>query len=111
MRNDLHRAAEVIPAPFLLQQQGINTARGDVVGLFGVDAGEAFVMAEVEVGFRPVFSDEHFAMLHRTHRARVYIEIRVELAQPHLVAALLQQRAKAGRGKALTERGDDPAGK
>ena len=40
---------------------------------------EALVVAEVEIGLGAVLGDEHLAVLERAHRARVDVEIRVEL--------------------------------
>ena len=57
-------------------------------------AGEALVMAEVEIGLGAVVGDEHLAVLIGRHRARIDVEIGVELAQADLVAARLQQRAE-----------------
>ena len=61
-------------------------------GLVGRDAGEALVMAEVEVGLRPVVGDEDLAVLIGRHRARIDVEIGVELAERGPVAARLQER-------------------
>ena len=66
-------------------------------------AGEALVMAEVEVGLGAVVGDEHLAVLIGRHRARIDVEIGVELAQPHLVAARLQQRAERRGRETLAE--------
>ena len=68
---------------------------GDVVGLLGRHAGEALVVAEVEVGLGAVVGDEHLAVLIGAHRPGIDVEIGVELAQPDLVAARLQKRAKS----------------
>ena len=62
-------------------------------------AGEALVMAEVEVGLGAVVGDEHLAVLVGRHRARIDVEIGVELAQPHRIAARLQQRAERRRSQ------------
>jgi len=48
-------------------------------------------MAEIEIGLGAVISDKHFAMLARAHRARVDVQIRIELAQPDFIAPCLQQ--------------------
>ena len=66
-------------------------------------AGEALVMAEVEVGLGAVVGDEHLAVLVRRHRARIDVEVGIELAQPHLVAARLQQRAERRRSQTLAK--------
>ena len=73
-------------------------------------SGEALVVAEIEIGLGAVVGDEHFAVLIRRHRARIDVEIGVELAQADLVAARLQQRTERRRSETLAERGDHAAG-
>ena len=97
VRDHLHRGAEIFAAPLLGDHRGIDAAGGDVVALAGIDAGEALVVAEIEVGFGAVVGDEDLAMLVRAHRARIDVQIGVELAQPHAIAARLQQRAQRRR--------------
>ncbi len=93
MRNDLHRAAEEISSPFLGDDVLVDPARGDVVFLVGVAAGETLIVTKVEVCFRAVVGDEHLAVLVGAHGAGVDVEIGVELPEPHLVATGLQQCA------------------
>ena len=95
VRNHLHRRAEEVAAPLLGDQLLIDAPGGDVVLPVGAPPGEALVMAEVEVGLGAVVGDEHFAVLGRAHRARIDVEIRVELAQADGVAARLQKRAQS----------------
>ena len=95
MRDHLHRRAEKLAVTLLGDQLLIDASRGDVVLPVGVAAGEAFVMAEIEVGFGAVVGDEHFAVLGRAHRARVDVEIGVELAQADRIAARLQERPQS----------------
>ena len=66
-------------------------------------AGEALVMAEVEIGLGAVVGDEDLAVLIRRHRAGIDVEIGIELAQAHLVAARLQQRAERRGCETLTQ--------
>ena len=94
VRDHLHRAAQVVAAPLLGEDLLVDAARGDVVGLLRRHAGEALVVAEVEVGLRAVVGDEHLAVLVGAHRAGIDVEIGVELAQPDRVAARLQKRAE-----------------
>ena len=54
--------AKIVAVPFAGDDLGVD-ASGDVVALARGHAGEAFVMAEVEVGLRAVVGDEHLAML------------------------------------------------
>ena len=91
--NHLHRRAEEVATPLLGDQLLIDAPGGDVVLLVGAAPGEALVMAEVEVGLGAVVGDEHLAVLGRAHRARVDVEIGIELAQADGVAARLQKRA------------------
>ena len=73
-------------------------------------AGEALVVAQVEVGLGAVVGDEHLAVLERAHGARVDVDVRVELEVLHLEPAVLQQRADRGGGEPLAERADHAAG-
>src|SRR6266487_5678309 len=65
-----------------LDHRRIDAAGGDVVAAPRGDADEALVVTEIEVGLGPVIGDIDLAMLRRAHRARVDVEIGVELAQP-----------------------------
>ncbi len=56
---------------------------------------EALVVADVEIGLGAVLGDEHLAVLERAHRARVDVDVRVELLHLHLQPARLQQAARA----------------
>ena len=94
MRNDLNGGAEIVAAPLLGEDFLIDAAGGDVVLARRRPPGEALVMAEVEIGLGAVIGDEDLAMLVRRHRARIDVEIGIELAQPDFVAACLQQRAE-----------------
>ena len=60
-------------------------------------------MAEVEIGLGAVIGDEHFAVLVRRHRARIDVEVGIELAQANLVTARLQQRAESRGGETLAQ--------
>ena len=110
MRNHLHGRAEIITAPFAGDDVAIDPARGDVVCLPRRNPGEAFIVAQVEVGFGPVVGHIDFAMLVGAHRARIDVEIGVELADADTKSARLQQCRKACRHKTFAERGDHAAG-
>ena len=109
VRDHLHRGAEVFAAPFPGDDARVDAAGRDVVGLLGIDAGEALVVAEIEVGFGPVVGHEHLAVLVGTHRPRIDVQIRIELAQADPIAAGLQQRTQRRRRKTLTKRGNHAA--
>src|SRR4029078_6141984 len=110
MRDDLDRCPKIIAAPLARENVLIDAAGGDGVMARGRAAGEAVGVAEVEVGFRAVIGHKDFAMLIWRHRAWVDVEIGIELAQAHLIAAGLQQRAERRRSETLAERGTRAAG-
>ncbi len=104
MRNDLHGRAEIIPAPLLGDDVLIDASGGDVVVAHRRTAGEALVMTKVEIGLRAVVGDEHLAVLVGAHRARIDVQIGIELAQADGVAAGLQQGAESRRGQTFAKR-------
>ena len=110
VRDHLHGGAEVVAAAFARDDLGVDAAGGRVVGLGGGHAGEAFVVAEVEVGLSAVVGHVHLAVLVRAHRPGIDVEVGVELAQPHAVAARLQQGGERRAGDAFAEGGDHAAG-
>ena len=80
VRDDLHRPAEVVAAALLVDHRLVDAAGGEVVGWREVErVREALVVAEVEVGLGAVVGDVDLAVLERAHRARVDVEVRVEL--------------------------------
>ena len=103
MRNDLNGGAEIVAAPLLGENVLIDAPGGYVVRARRRPSGEALVVAEIEIGLGAVVGDEDFAVLVGRHRARIDVEIGVELAQPDLVAARLQKGAKRRRRKTFAQ--------
>ena len=110
VRDHLHRGAEIVAAALAGDDVLVDAAGGDVVHAVRRPAGEALVVAEVEVGLGAVVGDEDLAVLVGAHRPRIDVEVGVELPQAHAVAARLQQRAERRRGDAFAEGGDHAAG-
>ena len=110
VRDDLDGVAEVLAAALLGDDLGVDLAGGDVGAARQVDVEEPLVVADVEVGLGAVVGDEHLAVLERVHRARVDVEVGVELLHRHVQPARLQQRAETAGGQALAEGGGDSAG-
>ncbi len=110
VRNDLHRAAEIITAPLLGQDVLVDASGGDVVGFLGRHAREALVVAKIEICLRTVVGHEHLAVLIRAHRSRIDIEVRIELAKTDGVSTRLEKRAEGGRREAFSKGGDHAAG-
>ena len=109
VRDDLHGVAEVLAAALAGDHLRVDLARRDVRGLAELDVEEALVVADVEVGLRAVVGHEDLAVLERVHRARVDVEIRVELLHDHAQSASGEQVAEACRRQALAQRGNDTA--
>ena len=110
VRDHLHRCTQVIAAPFAGDDVAVNPARRDIVALPRGNAGKAFVMPQIEIGFGPVIGDIDLTVLIRAHRARIDVEIGIELADADFIAARLQQRREACRHQTFAKRGDHAAG-
>ena len=61
---------------------------------FGVS--EALVVAEVEIGFRAVFGDKHFAVLKRAHRAGIDVQVRIALLKGDFETATFEETTDRG---------------
>ena len=72
--------------------------------------GEAFVVAEVEVGFSAVVGDKDFAVLEGAHGAGVDVEVGVEFLHGDAEATAFKQTANRRGGDAFSERRDYAAG-
>ena len=110
VRNHLHGLAEVLAAAFLAQNAFVDLAGREVVGLVHLRRDEALIVPEVQVRFRAVFRHEHFTVLEGRHRARVDIDVRIELDHRHLQTARFEDGRQRSGGDALPERGDNAAG-
>ena len=75
-----------------------------------VDVEEALVVADVEVGLGAVVGHEDLAVLERVHRARIDVEVRVELLHHDAQSARREQIAEARGRQALAQRGNDTTG-
>jgi hypothetical protein len=71
---------------------------------------EALVVPEVEVGLGAVVGDEHLAVLERAHRARVDVDVRVELDERDPEAARARGWRRAKRQQCLSPARNDAAG-
>ena len=87
--NNLHGLTEIFAVSLLIEDVPVDLARGKVGILVEIFVDEPLVVAEVEVGFRAVVGDEHFAVLIGTHRAGVDVDIGVELLGSDLISPAL----------------------
>jgi hypothetical protein len=73
-------------------------------------AGEALVVAQIEVGLGAIFSHEDFPVLEGAHRAGVDVDVGVELEVGNLDAAGFKNRPEGGGSDAFAQRGHDTTG-
>ena len=110
VRNDLDGVPEVLPAPLLGNDGGVDLPGGGVGGAGEVNVQEALVVADVQIGLGAVLGDEDLPVLERVHGAGVDVDVGVELLHDHVQAPGPQQPAQAGGRQPLSQRGDDAPG-
>src|SRR6185295_4517737 len=93
VRDYLDRAAQVVAAPFLLDDREVDLARRPVVVARRDHPGEPLVVPEVEVRFRAVVGHVDLAVLVRAHHPGVNIYIWIEFLEGDLVAVAFEQTA------------------
>ena len=67
-------------------------------------------MTQVEIGLGAIVRDIDLAVLHRVHRARIHVEVRIQLQEVDPQAARLEQGAERRGGQTLPQRRDHTAG-
>ena len=105
MRNNLNGIAQILTTTFLGDNRGVHLARRRICSARQVHIQEAFVVADIEVGFRAVFSHENFAVLKRVHRAGIDVDVGIELLHDHMQSPRTKESSQAGGGQALAQRG------
>ena len=96
-------SAEIITAPLACENVLVDTAGRDVVMTRGRAAGEALVVAEVEVGLGAVVGHKDFAVLVGRHRPWIDIQIGVELLHGDTEPTGDEKVAEAGSREAFAE--------
>ncbi len=109
VRDHLHGRSQVLATALLADDRVPDGAGGVVRRGAQVLVEEPLVVADVEIGLGAVLGDEDLTVLERAHRARVDVDVRIELQDADLEAARLQHRAQRGSSDALAERRDDAA--
>ena len=100
MGYDLNGPAEKVAAPFAGDDRCVDLTRRDVVpGEIFVD--EPLVVSKIKIGLGAVIGDEDLAVLIRRHRARIDVDVRIELLHTDMQAARLQDRAEGRCGNSL----------
>ena len=93
MRNYLHRLAQIIAAPFLGNNLLVDPASRQVVIPRQLRMRKPLVVSKIQIRLSAVIGDKHLSMLERAHRARIDIQIGIELHQVDAQTARLQQAA------------------
>ncbi len=107
VRDHLHGLAEIVPAPLPLNHAFVDLAGRKRVEPREFSARETLVVPEVEIGLGSVLQDVNFPVLIRAHRARIDVEIRVELLNADDKSAHLQQCTQGRGRKTLAQRRND----
>ena len=110
MGNHLDGFAEIITAPFAGDDLFVNAARSNVVALGEMRVSETLVVAEVEIGLSTIVGDEDFAVLERTHRSGVYVQVGVEFLQGDAEPPAFEQTTNGGGGNPFSKRRNYAAG-
>ena len=110
VRDHLHRVAEVLAASLPGDHPVVDLAGRDVGAALEVDVEEALVVTDVEVGLGAVVGDEDLAVLEGVHRARVDVEVGVELLHRHPQPARPEEVSEGGGREPLAQRGGDSPG-
>ena len=96
MRDHLHCLAEIIAPPLARDDLLVDAPARKIVGLRKRSVRESFVVPQVQIGLRAIVGDEDLAMLKRTHRSRIDVQVWIELLQRDLEPAAFKQAAEAG---------------
>ena len=67
-------------------------------------------MPDVQIGLGAVIRDEHLTVLEGVHRARIHVQVGIELLHRHPEPAGSEQLPETRRGEALAKRGCDTPG-
>jgi hypothetical protein len=110
VRDHLHRAPQVISPTLTRKDRVVDLAGGDVVAARDGLVDESLVVPEIQIRLGAVIGDEHLAMLERAHRARVDVQVGIELLRGDPEAAGLQEQPKARRGDPFAKRRDHASG-
>src|SRR5690242_7205356 len=110
VRDHLHGLAKVIAAALARNNLLVDASAGEVVGLRERRVGEAFVVAEVEIGLGAIVGDKDLAMLEGAHGTGIDVQVWVELLQRDFEAAAFEETTDARGRDSLPQGGNHAAG-
>ena len=94
VRDDLHRTAEIIAVTFLIQNRPVNFTRRQIGITVKIFIDKPFVMSEIEIGFGTVFGNKNFAVLQRTHRSGIDVDVGIEFLCGNFKPPRLEQSSE-----------------
>jgi hypothetical protein len=109
MGNHLHGLPQIAPGPLPLEHLLVNLPRADAVQLRQPNVREALVIAQVQIGLRPVVGHVDLAMLVGTHGARIDVDVGIDLLKTHAQSPLLQHRSSDEAATPLPSDESDPS--
>jgi hypothetical protein len=98
----------VITPALLAQHRVVNPAGGEVVGARHACVGKTFVMAQIQVGFRPILSHKYFTVLERTHGTGIDVDVGIEFEQSDPDAPGFQHCSHRGGRDTFAQRRNYP---
>ncbi|EKE17290.1 MAG: hypothetical protein ACD_10C00519G0001 [uncultured bacterium] len=103
MRNNLHGLAKIFATALFFEHGIVHLTCREIIAPGHLGAGEALVMPEIEIGLGAVLGDKNLAMLERTHRAGIDVDVRVELEVGDFNAAGFQNGPERCGGDAFAQ--------
>ena len=91
VRYHLYGLAQIVASALLVDDRLVDAACGEVVGLAGLYAREAFIVPQVKVSLMSVGCHIALAMLIRVKCTRVNVDIRVKLLDGDVVSSCLKK--------------------
>ncbi len=79
MRNNLHRATQIIAPAFFADNRIVNLAGGKIGLTRQGGGGITLIVTEIKISFGTVIGDKHLTVLKRAHGAGVNIDVRIHL--------------------------------
>src|SRR5690606_22727208 len=99
----LDGVAQVVAAPLLGDDAGVDLTGGHVGRPDQVDVEEALIVADVEVGLGAVVGDEDLPVLEGVHGSRIDVQVRIQLLHGDPQTACREQIAQTGCSEPLAQ--------
>ena len=110
VRDHLHGLAEVVAAPLLRDDRGVDRSRGGVGVPVQALVDESLVVPKVQIGLAAVVGHEDLAVLPRVHRPGVNVDVGIKLAHRDPQTTELEESTERRGGETLPERARDSPG-